>query len=121
MGFNHARVSQAGIILVFDTAIFDEAHTLRNVTSNRPKVIDALAPRVKRALTGTPMSNEALDVSGILKWLWQRGVGESGEGSGLLNEILERYFDPNKAATTSSKYLQTSASSTPCQDFYIRQ
>lgn len=66
---------------------------LRNVTSNRFKVIDALAPRVKWDLTGTPMSNKALDVSGILTWFWQKDW-ETSDSSYLSDETMERYLDP---------------------------
>lgn len=50
-------------------AVIDEVHRCKNPTSQQGKGILKLQPRVRVALTGTPLMNNPMDLYIILKWL----------------------------------------------------
>jgi len=53
----------------FDLIILDEAHMVKNPTSNRSKIINQISKNIKRRwlLTGTPLANRPMDFFNLLK------------------------------------------------------
>jgi SWI/SNF-related matrix-associated actin-dependent regulator 1 of chromatin subfamily A len=53
----------------FDLIILDEAHMVKNPTSNRAKIINQISKKIKRKwlLTGTPLANRPMDFFNLLK------------------------------------------------------
>lgn len=54
---------------VFDVAIVDEAHFLRNYKTTQSKATHAIKANRRYALTGTPTVSHSADIYGILKFL----------------------------------------------------
>lgn len=53
----------------FDLIILDEAHMVKNPSSNRAKIINQISKNIKRRwlLTGTPLANRPMDFFNLLK------------------------------------------------------
>ena len=52
--------------MVFDTAVVDEAHYLRNYKTAQAKAVFNLKANTKYALKGTPATKHGSDVFGLL-------------------------------------------------------
>jgi SWI/SNF-related matrix-associated actin-dependent regulator 1 of chromatin subfamily A len=61
----HRHLDEEG----FDLIILDEAHMVKNPSSNRAKIINQISKNIKRRwlLTGTPLANRPMDFFNLLK------------------------------------------------------
>ena len=53
----------------FDLVIVDEAHHMKNPGADRAKAILALRPKIRWALTGTPLQNSIADLAGVFRFV----------------------------------------------------
>ena len=55
----------------FDLVIIDEAHSIKNTTSKRTKIVMDFSKKIKRVwlLTGTPVANRPIDFFNLLKYV----------------------------------------------------
>lgn len=74
------------LTMKFDLALLDEAHMLKNKTSQRYKAIAKLSPKIKNivCITGTPLVNRPVDLFPLLK-LIKHPLGSN------FNEYTKRY------------------------------
>lgn len=54
----------------FDIVILDEAHHIKNTRSSRHRAIKKLHPRIRWALTGTPVQNKLDDLAAIFEFVY---------------------------------------------------
>jgi SNF2 family DNA or RNA helicase len=80
------KLDISDISSVYDVAIIDEAHFLRNYKSSQSKALFKLKANRKYALTGTPTVKHAVDIFGILHFLYPKKFPSYWQ-------FAERYFE----------------------------
>lgn len=79
----------AFIKFVFDAVFVDEAHYLRNYDTAQSTAIMAIESKRRYALTGTPTIKHAVDIFGILKFLYPSRFTSYWQ-------FVERYFEQSE-------------------------
>lgn len=76
----------------FDCLLLDEAHRIRNVKTQQTKAINKLGKfaNCRMAATGTPAVNHAVDIYGILHFLYPKEFSSYWQ-------FVDRYFEVNES------------------------
>lgn len=69
------------------TVVADEAHLLRNSDTQQTKAVMNLSPKVRYAMTGTPISNYCRDIYSLA--LWAKGDGTATQPYGKYHPYMQ--------------------------------
>lgn len=84
--------------------VFDEAHMLKNMTSQRYRYLMTFKVQRRLLLTGTPLQNNLLELMSLLSFVMPNLFGQRE-----INEILKRLFQTCTVSCERRKVNQFSA------------
>ena len=68
------------------TMVCDEAHLLRNLKTDQSRAVFAVSPKVRYAMTGTPIANYPRDILPLIQWVG--GDGTAAQTYGLRHPFM---------------------------------
>jgi len=80
------------MIEYFDVVVLDEAHHIKNPNSRRSRAIKKLKPKIRWALTGTPIQNKLEDLASIFEFVYPRYLTPYDLYEERVKQKIEPYF-----------------------------
>ena len=76
----------------FDVVVLDEAHHIKNTSSRRSRAIKKLKPKIRWALTGTPIQNKLEDLASIFEFVYPQYLTSYDLYEERVKRKIEPYF-----------------------------
>lgn len=83
---------ESNILSSFDIVIADEAQYIKNRAADRSRAIKALNPKIRWALTGTPIENKLDDLVSIFEFVKPNYLYSENLSPSLAKELIKPYF-----------------------------